>query len=48
MGKKKKPGKDLLSEFLRKAGEQGKTYAQAQMEETCELIRKGRLGQKRR
>lgn len=48
MGKKKRVRTDLLSEFLRKEEEQGKTYAQAQVEETCELIRKGSLGQKRR
>lgn len=45
---KKKVKRDLLGEFLQKAREQGKTYAQAQIEETCELIRKGRLTQKRR
>lgn len=48
MGKKRKAGRDLLGEFLRQAAERGKTYAQAQVEETLELIRKGKLRQKRR
>lgn len=48
MGKKKKARPDLLSEFLRKAEGEGKTYAQAQIEETCRLIREGKLRQRRR
>ncbi len=47
MGKKKVKN-DLISDFLQKAKEQGKTYAQAQVEETLELIRRGRLRQRRR
>ncbi|MCM1193348.1 MAG: hypothetical protein NC123_16390 [Butyrivibrio sp.] len=47
MGKKKKAGGSQMSEFLQKAREQGKSYAQAQVEETLELIRRGKLGQKR-
>ena len=45
---KKKVKKDLITEFLQKAKEQGKTYAQAQVEETLELIRLGKLRQRRR
>lgn len=45
---KKKVKKDLIGEFLQEAREQGKTYAQAQMEETLQLIRRGKLRQRRR
>ncbi len=47
MGKRKKARGGLINEFLQKAREQGKTYAQAQVEETLELIKRGKLGQKR-
>lgn len=47
MGKKKVKN-DLINEFLQRAKEQGMTYAQAQVEETLELIRRGKLRQRRR
>lgn len=46
--KKKKAEESLMNEFLQRAREQGKTYAQAQVEETLELIRRGKLRQRRR
>lgn len=48
MGKKQGTKKDLIGEFQRMAEKQWKTYAQAQMEETLQLIREGRLSRKRR
>ncbi|MDD3415495.1 MAG: hypothetical protein PHY47_16045 [Lachnospiraceae bacterium] len=37
--KKKKKGPDPIDEFMRSAREQGLTYAQLQVKETCEMIR---------
>lgn len=48
MGKKQGAKKDLIGEFQRMAEKQGKTYAQAQVEETLQLIREGRLHKRRR
>ncbi len=48
MGRKRKACRAPLSEFLRRAQAQGKTYAQAQVEETLELARKGKLRKWRR
>lgn len=47
MGRKKRSKNSLMDGFLQKAREQGKTYAQAQVEETLELIRRGKLVHKR-
>lgn len=48
MDKKQGAKKDLIGDFQRMAAKQGKTYAQAQVEETLQLIREGRLSRKRR
>ena len=47
MGKKQGKKENLIGEFQQMAEKQGKTYAQAQMEETLQLIREGRLSRKR-
>ncbi len=48
MGKKQGAKRDLVVEFQQMAARQGKTYAQAQTEETLQLIREGRMKKRRR